>query len=101
MLATINRRVYLPSAPELDGKVLPVGFGVAVNATHFENLASQVALGGEARVALAAWRNVPDTTPEWERDFLVVEEHLARRRDPDRRLGADDAPARITWPTAS
>ncbi len=31
--ATINRRVYLPAAPELDGKVLPVGFGVAVNAT--------------------------------------------------------------------
>ena len=32
-VATINRRVYLPAAPELDGKVLPVGFGVAVNAT--------------------------------------------------------------------
>ncbi len=28
-VATINRRVYLPAAPELDGKVLPVGFGVA------------------------------------------------------------------------
>ena len=73
---TINRRVYLPAAPELDGKVLPVGFGVAVNATYFENLASQVALGGKARVALTAWRNIPDTTPEWERDFLIVEEHL-------------------------
>ena len=75
-LATINRRVYLPSAPELDGKVLPVGFGVTANATQSENFASQVALGGRARVSLAAWRNVPDTTPEWERDFLVVEESL-------------------------
>ena len=23
-----------------------------------------------------AWRNIPDTTPEWERDFLIVEEHV-------------------------
>ena len=75
-VARINRRVYLPAAPELDGKVLPVGFGVAVNATYFENLASQVALGGRARVALTAWRYIPDTTPEWERDFLIVEEHV-------------------------
>ena len=75
-VARINRRVYLPAAPELDGKVLPVGFGVAVNATNFENLASQVALGGRARVALTAWRYIPDTTPEWERDFLIVEEHV-------------------------
>jgi alpha-2-macroglobulin len=74
--ASINRRVYLPAAPELDGKTLPVGFGVAVNATGFENLASQVALGGRARVALTAWRTVPDSTPEWERDFLIVEEHV-------------------------
>ena len=75
-VARINRRVYLPAAPELDGKVLPVGFGVAVNATSFENLASQVALGGRARVNLTAWRYIPDTTPEWERDFLIVEEHV-------------------------
>ena len=75
-MATISRRVYLPAAPELDGKTLPVGFGVAVNATEFENLASQVALGGRARVALSAYRNIPDTTPEWERDFLIVEEHV-------------------------
>ena len=75
-VARINRRVYLPAAPELDGKILPVGFGVAVNATSFENLASQVALGGRARVALTAWRYIPETTPEWERDFLIVEEHV-------------------------
>ncbi len=25
---------------------------------------------------ITAWRNIPDNTPEWERDFLIVEEHL-------------------------
>jgi len=75
-VATVARRVYYPAAPELDGKVLPVGFGVAVNPTPFENLASQVALGGKARVAITARRNIPANTPEWERDFLIVEEHL-------------------------
>ncbi len=55
---------------------MPAGFGVAVNPTTFENVATQVALGGKARVGLAVWRNIPPTTPEWERDFLVVEEHL-------------------------
>jgi tetratricopeptide (TPR) repeat protein len=74
--ALIERRVYQPAAPELDGKVLPVGFGVTLNANQFENLASQVALGGKARVAITAWRNIPYSTPEWERDFLIVEEHL-------------------------
>src|SRR5262249_21153117 len=29
-IATVARRVYLPPAPELDGKVLPVGFAPAV-----------------------------------------------------------------------
>src|SRR6202030_1628807 len=75
-IATVARRVYYPAAPELDGRVLPVGFGVAVNPTPFENLASQVALGGKAKVAIFARRNIPATTPEWERDFLIVEEHL-------------------------
>ena len=27
-------------------------------------------------MGLTVWRNIPETTPEWERDFLVVEEHL-------------------------
>ena len=49
---------------------------MAVNPTTFENTVTQVALGGKARVGLVVWRNIPDTTPEWERDFLVVEEHL-------------------------
>jgi alpha-2-macroglobulin len=75
-VATIERRVYYPAPPELDGKVLDVGFGVAVNATHYENLASQVELGAKAKVAITARRNIPGNTPEWERDFLIVEEHL-------------------------
>ena len=75
-VATINRRVYLPAAPELDGKSLPVGFGVTSNANGFENLASQVGLGGKVSVALDAWRFTPAAIPEWERDFLIVEEHV-------------------------
>ncbi len=74
--AFINRRVYQPAEPELDGKILPTGFGVAVNPTGFENKATQVALGAKARVALTASRNIPGNQPEWEREFLVVEEHL-------------------------
>ncbi|HZW33519.1 MAG TPA: hypothetical protein VFF52_22560, partial [Isosphaeraceae bacterium] len=75
-VAWIERRVYSPAPPELDGKPLPLGFGVAVNPSTFENLASQVALGGKAQIAVTAWRNIPWNTPEWERDFLIVQEHL-------------------------
>ena len=42
-VAVVSRRVYLPAAPELEGKVLPTGFGVAVNAEPFANIATQVA----------------------------------------------------------
>jgi tetratricopeptide (TPR) repeat protein len=75
-VAWVDRRAYYPAAPELDGKTLPVGFSVAVNPATFENVASQVALGGRARIALTVFRNIPWNTPEWERDFLVVQEHL-------------------------
>ena len=74
--ALIDRRVYLPGEPELDGKALPTGFSSAVNPTTFVNTASQVALGGRTRVQLNAVRVNPANRPEWERDFLVVEEHL-------------------------
>src|SRR5262249_9899929 len=75
-VAWVDRRAYFPAAPELDGKTVAVGFSVAVNPTTFENRASQVGLGGRARVALNVFRNVPWNTPAWERDFLVVQEHL-------------------------
>jgi TolA-binding protein len=75
-VAVVRRRAYYPAAPELDGKALPIGFTTVINPTRFENLATQVALGGKARVAIAATRSIPGTTPEWERDFLFIEEHL-------------------------
>ncbi len=75
-VAVVSRRVYLPAEPELDGKVLPTGFGVAVNAEPFANIATGVAVGGKARVLITAHRNIPASTPEWERDFLIVEEQI-------------------------
>jgi uncharacterized protein YfaS (alpha-2-macroglobulin family)/TolA-binding protein len=75
-VAWIDRRYYQPAAPELDGKVLPVGFSVAPDQPTFENIASQVEVGGKARVVLAVGRHVPQNTPEWERHFLIVEDHL-------------------------
>ncbi|WP_165243823.1 MG2 domain-containing protein [Paludisphaera soli] len=74
--AIVDRRVYWPTDPELDGRKLPVGFGVAVNPATFENVATQTTLGGKARVGLVVWRNIPSDTPDWERDFLIVEERL-------------------------
>ena len=49
---------------------------------------SQVAPGGRARVEIDAYRIYRPNVPEWERDFLVVEEHLPAGHDPDRGLGA-------------
>jgi tetratricopeptide (TPR) repeat protein len=74
--AVIARRVYQPAPPELDGKALPVGFSAAINPSTFENVATGTYLGRRARVSLAVWRDIPEKTPEWDRDFLVVEEPL-------------------------
>jgi tetratricopeptide (TPR) repeat protein len=74
--AWVDRRVYWPGPAELEGKILPSGFGVAVSPRTFENIATQVALGGRARVGLFVRRNNPAESPEWERDFLIVEERL-------------------------
>ena len=49
---------------------------MAVNARHFENTVTQVALGGRARVQIDAYRDQPAGQPAWERDFLILEEHL-------------------------
>jgi tetratricopeptide (TPR) repeat protein len=75
-VATVDRRYYQPAAPELDGKVLPAGFSVTPDQATFENVASQVELGGKARVVLSVARHIPQNTPEWERPFLIVEDHL-------------------------
>lgn len=74
--AFVDRRVYWPAEPELDGKKLPVGFSAAVNPSTFENVATGTYLGRRARVGMVVWRNIPSETPEWDRDFLVVEEPL-------------------------
>ncbi len=72
----IWRRDYLAAEPDFEGKALPTGFSVAVGASGFENHVRQVASGGRARVVIDATRNDRGNVPEWERDFLVVEEHL-------------------------
>jgi len=74
--ALIGDRLYLPADPELDGKPLPTGFGVAISPTMFVNKATQVAQGGRARVRIDAIQVVSTGRPAWEREFLVVEETL-------------------------
>jgi uncharacterized protein YfaS (alpha-2-macroglobulin family)/TolA-binding protein len=75
-VAWVNRRYYQPAAPELDGNILPVGFSVTTDQPTFENITSQVELGGKARVILSVGRHIPQNTSEWERPFLAVEDHL-------------------------
>ena len=83
----VSRRVYYPAPPELDGKVLPTGFGVAVNPETFENVASQVAAGRQGpHRALGA--------PQYPREHTRMGARLPDRRrapprghDLDRRLG--------------
>src|SRR5262249_15336728 len=72
----IHNRKYEPAAPEFDGKTLPTGFNVAINAPYFENTITQVGLGGRARVAINASRIHRQGQPAWEQDFLVLEEQL-------------------------
>ncbi len=72
----VNRRVYLAAEPTFEGKTLPTGFGVAVGAQHFENNVTQVAFGGRARVRIDAIRIERPGLPAWEREFVLVEEHL-------------------------
>jgi TolA-binding protein len=72
----VSRRVYHPAEPELDGKPLPSGFGVAVNPQYFENTVTQVALGGRARVLIDAHRIQRAGQPAWEREFLILKETL-------------------------
>ncbi len=72
----IQRKVYLAPDRELDGKPLPSGFGVAVNASPFVNKVTKLALGGGARVHLEAYRTTPYNQPVWKNEYLVVEDRL-------------------------
>ena len=81
--------------PELDGKTLPTGLRRRRSTrTTFENKVTQVAARrpGAGRRSTAC-RDQPAGQPEWERDFLVVEEHLPAGDDPDRGLGPVRRPA--------
>ncbi|HWE36329.1 MAG TPA: hypothetical protein VG406_07125, partial [Isosphaeraceae bacterium] len=73
---TVDRRVYWAPAPAFDGKPLATGFGVAVNAQGFENTITQLPVGGRTSISVEASRHGVDGRPAWERDFLVLEEHL-------------------------
>jgi len=72
----ISRRAYVASAPELEGKVLPAGFGVAVEPVIFGNPVSQVPLGGRASVHIEATRVDRPGLPAWEREALVLQDYL-------------------------
>lgn len=71
-----TQQIFMPAEPVLDGKTLPTGFGVAVNATYFENWAHQVELGGRLRVRVDAHRIYRAGQPPWEREFLVLQSDL-------------------------
>jgi TolA-binding protein len=53
-VATIRRRVYLATPPELDGRPLATGFDAAVRPWVFENRATRGARGGRVRVEIEA-----------------------------------------------
>ena len=72
----LHRRVYRPGEPSVDGHPLTQGFGVAVNPQTWENMVSQVALGGKISVGVEAYRDTPGGQPSWDRDFLVMKEYL-------------------------
>ena len=69
-------RSYLPAAPELDGKTLPTGFNSVINPTTFVNKVSEVTRGGRIKVELDLFRESRPGVPQWEREFLIVEETL-------------------------
>ena len=73
---TVDRRVYWAEGPTLDGKPLATGFGVAVGAQGFENTITQLPAGARTSISVEAVRHGLAGCPAWERDFLVLEEHL-------------------------
>ncbi len=72
----ITARNYLPAAPELDGKPLPVGFSKAVNPVEFTNKVTQVPRGGRVQVEIDFATIFRPGVPNSERGFLIVAETL-------------------------
>ncbi len=75
-VALVDRRVYLKTAPELDGRTLATGFSVAVESAQFENRATQVGPGGRVRVELDIVRGGKNGEADWDREFLIVQDQL-------------------------
>ena len=66
-----------PAEPELDGKALPTGFGVGGQrrrTSRTRHPGRRSAAGPASQID--AYRIDPAGQPAWERDFLVLEEHL-------------------------
>ncbi|MEX2558266.1 MAG: outer membrane protein assembly factor BamD, partial [Pirellulales bacterium] len=72
------RRHYEPAPRELDGEMIPRGFGVLQGSyTAFRNPLTQLPVGQRGQVELQIWRhNVPANTPEEHLEYLVVTEPL-------------------------
>ena len=81
-------------------RCLPVGFGVAVNPTTFENLASQVGAGRQGPRRPHRLAQHPLEHARMGARLPDRRGAPARRHDPDRRLGADVGHLVSTWPTA-
>ena len=79
-VAFVSRRVDFPGSAGAPRQGASDGFDVAVKPETFENVASQVGARGKAHVVVTVHRNIPASTPEWERDFLIVEENLPAAR---------------------
>ncbi len=72
----VEKRVYSPAAPELDGRRLATGFTTVLDPKPFENIATQAGLGESVRVTLHAARVNPANRPMGERDGVIVQDFL-------------------------
>ena len=72
----VERRVYSPAPSELDGHRLATGFATILDPKPFENIATQVALGGSTRVLLTANRPSFNNQPMNMNDGVIVQDYL-------------------------
>ncbi len=72
------RREYEPAPIELDGRMIPRGFGIVEGSyTTFRNPLTQLPIGQRGHVILSAWRNdTPSRTPDQELPYLVITEPI-------------------------
>ncbi len=97
--AVLHRRIYTPADPEFEGKPLPTGFGVAVGATYFENVLTQLPVGGRAASGSKRIASRPPGSPRGN----AISSSCRSTCPPARRSwkGRSSRRPRITrWPTA-